>query len=267
MLAILRVRFKCYVNVCYRRFFRRNISDQKQKFQYRPSHASLVKKLSIAIERRLLSPRAFICLSDIFSLFHSVYLIAEVFACNWNQAMFRMFCGGKHFWSHLCWHLVIGCSLISGCPSIIPDALVGVVYSPNFPWNYPSYWSCVWRIRAPWGQRVKLTFIKFHLETSSSCAYDYVKVQDGYYTQLGKYCGFQIPSSSLTVEFHSDSSDTFSGFLALYQTGYSFPTRAPVWPTYRPWTTYRPYYPTTASALQHSCSSYNSEISKFTNFL
>lgn len=164
---------------------------------------------------------------------------------------------------------------------------MGVVYSPNFPWSYPSDILCVWRIRAPTGQRVKLTFIKFNLETSSSCAYDYVKVLDGYYTQLGKYCGFQIPfsisssSSSLTVEFHSDSSDTFSGFLALYQTGYSFPTRAPVWPTYtsvwptytpvwptyRPWTTYRPYYPTTASALQHSCSSYSSEISKFTNFL
>ena len=183
-------------------------------------------------------------------------------------------------WSHLCWHLVIGCSLISGCPSIIPDASVGVVYSPNFPWSYPSDISCEWRIRAPWGQRVKLTFIKFNLKAFSSCAYDYVKVLDGYYTQLGKYCGFQIPfsisssSSSLTVEFHSDSSDTFSGFLALYQTGYSFPTRAPVWPTYtpvwptyRPWTTYRPYYPTTASALQHSCSSYSSEISKFTNFL
>lgn len=201
--------------------------------------------------------------------------------------MFRMFCGGKHFWSHLCWHLVIGCSLISGCPSIIPGASVGVVYSPNFPWSYPSDISCEWRIRAPTGQRVKLTFIKFNLETSSSCAYDYVKVQNGYFTQLGKYCGFQIPfsisssSTPLTVEFHSDSSATFSGFLALYQTGYSFPTRAPVWPTYtpfwptytpvwptyRPWTTYRPYYPTKASALQHSCSSYSSEISKLTNFL
>ena len=237
--------------------------------------------------------QTFTCIPcDIFSLFHSQSiflrrLIAEVFACNWNQAMFRMFCGGKHFWSHLCWHLVIGCSLISGCPSIIPGASVGVVYSPNFPWSYPSDILCVWRIRAPTGQRVKLTFIKFNLETSSSCAYDYVKVLDGYYTQLGKYCGFQIPSSisssssSLTVEFHSDSSSTFSGFLALYQTGYSFPTRAPVWPTYtpvwptytpvwptyRPWTTYRPYYPTKASALQHSCSSYSSEISKFTNFL
>ena len=192
-------------------------------------------------------------------------LISEIFACSWNQEKFRKFCDGKHFGSHICWHLIIGCSLISGCPSIIPGASAGVIYSPNFPWSYPLSRSCEWRIRAPWGQRVHLKFIKFNLETSSfSCEFDYVEVLDKYNTQLGKYCGSDIPSSissssSLTVKFNSDYSNTFSGFLLLYQTGYSFPTGAPVWTTYRPYTSTTVQY--------HSCSSYSSETSKFISFL
>ena len=270
MLALLRVRFKCYVDVCYRHFVRHNISVQEQKCRCRPSHASLVKKLSIVVERRLLQPRDFICFSDIFSpSIHSLFflrrLISEIFACNWNQEKFRKFCDGKHFGSHICWHLIIGCSLISGCPSIIPGASAGVIYSPNFPWSYPLSRSCEWRIRAPWGQRVHLKFIKFNLETSSfSCEFDYMEVLDKYNTQLGKYCGSDIPSSissssSLTVKFNSDYSNTFSGFLLLYQTGYSFPTGAPVWTTYRPYTSTTVQY--------HSCSSYSSETSKFISFL
>lgn len=149
----------------------------------------------------------------------------------------------------------------SGCPSIIPGASAGVIYSPNFPWSYPLSRSCEWRIRAPWGQRVHLKFIKFNLETSSfSCEFDYVEVLDKYNTQLGKYCGSDIPSSissssSLTVKFNSDYSNAFSGFLLLYQTGYSFPTGAPVWTTYRPYTSTTVQY--------HSCSSYSSETSVY----
>ncbi|PFX28545.1 Tolloid-like protein 2 [Stylophora pistillata] len=143
----------------------------------------------------------------------------------------------------------------SGCPAIIPGASAGVIYSPNFPWSYTAYSSCDWRIEAPSGERVHLKFIRFHVGYYSNCDYSYVEVRDGYYNSLlGKYCGSQIPASvssssnSLTVKFRS-SYATYSGFLALYQTGYSFPTDAPA---------YRPFYPTTRSAY-HSCSSHSSE--------
>lgn len=146
----------------------------------------------------------------------------------------------------------------SGCPAIIPGASAGVIYSPNFPWSYTAYSSCDWRIEAPSGERVNLKFIRFYVGYYSNCDYSYVEVRDGYYNLLlGKYCGSQIPASvssssnSLTVKFRS-SYATYSGFLALYQTGYNFPTDAPAW------TTYRPVYPTTPSAY-HICSSYSSE--------
>ncbi|XP_022795753.1 bone morphogenetic protein 1-like [Stylophora pistillata] len=146
----------------------------------------------------------------------------------------------------------------SGCPAITPGASAGVIYSPNFPWSFAAHSSCDWRIEAPSGKRVNLKFIRFHLGYYSNCAYGHVEVRDGYYNfLLGKYCGSQIPASvssssnSLTVKFRS-SYVTYSGFLALYQTGHSFPTNASAM------TTYRPVYPTTRSAY-YSCSSYSSE--------
>lgn len=148
----------------------------------------------------------------------------------------------------------------SGCPSIIPGTSAGIIYSPNFPWSYPAYSYCDWYIQAPRWKKIKLTFIRFNLEYDSDCLDDYVEVLDGYpHHRIGKYCGSQIPTSiysssnSLTVKFRSDSYNSYSGFLALYQTGYSFPTNAPAW------ITYRPVYPTTRSAY-HSCSSHSSAI-------
>ena len=171
--------------------------------------------------------------------------------------------------------------IISGCPSIVPGASAGVIYSPNFPWNYPNRKSCVWSITAPWGKKINLKFIKFRLESSfGSCEnVDTVEIRNKYNYLMGKYCGSQIPSSvtsssSLLVQFTSDRSSTSSGFMAFYQTGYSFPTEAPTyyWTTNPPpftWTypytyhdvtTYRPDYPLTAARI-HACE-YNSQTSK-----
>ncbi|XP_078371393.1 tolloid-like protein 2 [Oculina patagonica] len=116
----------------------------------------------------------------------------------------------------------------SGCPRIVPGASAGVIYSPNFPWNYPKNISCDWLVTAPWGRIINLNFTIFNLESSSngSCS-DYVEVQYDFRTV--KYCGSNIPSSitasgSIRVRFYSDLIVTSSGFMALYQTIKSFST-------------------------------------------
>ena len=140
--------------------------------------------------------------------------------------------------------------IFSGCPEIDPLASAGVIYSPNFPWTYPTGKWCNWTIRAPLGKMVNLNFTHFHLESGSSyCGADFVEVQYNYYSYYmnnrRKFCGSKIPSSiskygSISVTFYSDFSLSYSGFLAFYQMGYSFTTTtSPVTPyTY-------PIYPTT----------------------
>ena len=141
----------------------------------------------------------------------------------------------------------------SGCPSIDPAATAGVIYSPNFPWSYPNDASCNWNITVTSRKMIKLTFIRFNLETSSLryCEFDYVSVNYSQYYYSMKFCGTQIPSSittygSISVTFYSDNSRYYSGFMAFYQTGYSFPTTASPYTTYpyytlAPYTTY-PHY-------------------------
>lgn len=75
------------------------------------------------------------------------------------------------------------------------------------------------------GKHVKLNFTAFDLESSTGCAYDYIKIYDGPTTGaalLGTWCGTTSPgaitsthsSGSLTLVFYSDYSVTGAGFTA-----------------------------------------------------
>ena len=65
-----------------------------------------------------------------------------------------------------------------------------------------------------------LTFDSFDLESHSSCWYDYMEVSYDSFSQ--RYCGTSIPGpftstgSSMVVRFHSDGSDTSTGFSAVW---------------------------------------------------
>ena len=65
-----------------------------------------------------------------------------------------------------------------------------------------------------------LTFEAFHLESSSSCEYDYVEVSYDSFSQ--RYCGSSIPGpftstgTSMVVRFHSDDIRTSTGFSAVW---------------------------------------------------
>ncbi|XP_063048657.1 deleted in malignant brain tumors 1 protein-like [Engraulis encrasicolus] len=97
----------------------------------------------------------------------------------------------------------------------------GTFSSPYHPSYYHDNAYCVWRLSAPSGQRILLTFTELELERCCSC--DYVTVHDGPstgYSQLGKLChnssqaAFHSSSNHLTVLFRSDNSGVSRGFQA-----------------------------------------------------
>ncbi|XP_046392545.1 cubilin-like [Ischnura elegans] len=102
----------------------------------------------------------------------------------------------------------------------------GVIESPNFPDSYPSSQDCTWKIIAPNGNLLNITFSHFHLENSSNsgCAYDFVEIKEGPNTEegssssIGKYCGTNLPppiSSTMpriSVHFKTDVSVAHNGF-------------------------------------------------------
>ena len=74
-------------------------------------------------------------------------------------------------------------------------------------------------------QRIRLHFTEFALESHPICAYDGVHVFDGedeWSPMLAYFCGQCLPvdiistSNVLFVQFSSDFSVTFSGFVASY---------------------------------------------------
>ncbi|KAM6900418.1 cubilin [Xenentodon cancila] len=103
----------------------------------------------------------------------------------------------------------------------------GGLSSPNYPLPYHTNAECYWSIQTSQGSQLQLSFSDFHLESSSSCSYDYLAVYDGNSSsasQLAKLCGSQLPgtinssSHHLYVKLRTDGSISTGGFLATYTT-------------------------------------------------
>ena len=100
----------------------------------------------------------------------------------------------------------------------------GTLRSPSYPSDYPNNMMCTWKITAPSGSRLRLTFNDFSLESGSCSTRDYLEVRDGSSstsTRIGTYCGtyaLNITSSGryLWIRFQSDWSLRFRGFDARY---------------------------------------------------
>jgi len=76
------------------------------------------------------------------------------------------------------------------------------------------------------GAKIEIEFLSFDVEYQSSCNYDYLEIYDGQTsssTLIGTFCGTDSPgtitstdiSGALTFVFHSDYSETFSGWDAV----------------------------------------------------
>ncbi|KAG8544589.1 hypothetical protein GDO81_022217, partial [Engystomops pustulosus] len=105
--------------------------------------------------------------------------------------------------------------------------MTGVFTSANYPSPYPHKSNCVWLIRTPAGQ-VALQFSAFDIQSSGSCAYDYIKIYDGPSKSspvlMDRTCGSGIElvplmvssSNQMLVEFVSDETVANTGFKATY---------------------------------------------------
>ncbi|XP_036451498.1 procollagen C-endopeptidase enhancer a [Colossoma macropomum] len=103
----------------------------------------------------------------------------------------------------------------------------GSIKTPNWPEkNYPPGISCSWLITVDPSMVIEVKFDKFDVEPDTYCRFDYVAFFNGGEKddsrRLGKYCGDVAPdtivtnSNVLLVQFVSDLSVTFDGFMASY---------------------------------------------------
>ena len=103
----------------------------------------------------------------------------------------------------------------------INESTSGTIKSPWAPDFYPNNLNCVWRVRAPAGKQVKLSFSLFDLE--SPCNTDYVEVSDvttGASEQRGKFCGDHpdvvSASEEIMVQFVTGPRERRKGFVMQY---------------------------------------------------
>ncbi|XP_055601686.1 cubilin homolog [Uranotaenia lowii] len=105
----------------------------------------------------------------------------------------------------------------------------GVVYSPNYPRNYPSNSSCEWTIQTNPAHTLQLTFEDIGIVRSDNCTKDYVKVYDGPIRDESKLlmtiCDSEANVTSaissgyrMLVVFQSDEALEAKGFRANFTT-------------------------------------------------
>ncbi|XP_013390347.1 CUB and peptidase domain-containing protein 2-like [Lingula anatina] len=103
----------------------------------------------------------------------------------------------------------------------------GVIKSLNYgTGNYNNNANCKWKITAPAGKIIKLTFLAFAVEEGgTSCRFDKLSVYDGSSTSarfIKNYCGKGTPNeisttgNALYLTFTSDRSEVESGFSIRY---------------------------------------------------
>ncbi|XP_060536860.1 cubilin [Cylas formicarius] len=103
------------------------------------------------------------------------------------------------------------------------------ISSPNYP-NIPTpHTECIWIIRAPAGEILRIDFEeRFDLTNDPNCNQEYVEIRDGgteYSPAIGRYCG-DSPSSNFSsdnimyVKFFTNVDDPKNGFKAKVSIGY-----------------------------------------------
>ncbi|XP_055944726.1 cubilin-like isoform X2 [Argiope bruennichi] len=120
-----------------------------------------------------------------------------------------------------------------GCGDYL-EGQTGVITSPNYPNALAAARDCTWRISAPEGRRVRLTFQEFNLprdETTGICL-SYLQVYNAtYWRQIQstsadkeKICGNTLPatmdssSAQLIMNFHTRGLSPGQGFSLTYTT-------------------------------------------------
>ncbi|XP_022803754.1 uncharacterized protein LOC111341068 [Stylophora pistillata] len=73
------------------------------------------------------------------------------------------------------------------------DKTTGWIFSPQYPGYYTNDAYYKWTLAAPPGHIIKLEFVYFDLENSSSCSHDFLEVKEPHNTH-GPFCGQSNPA-------------------------------------------------------------------------
>ena len=100
----------------------------------------------------------------------------------------------------------------------------GMLHTPNYPGNYFSNQHILWQIKPPHQWPVTVKIHGFRLEEHSSCSYDKMTILDSESCSVlfGPTCGVIKPqilnlnSTSVLIDFSSDGSGTYQGFLMTF---------------------------------------------------
>ena len=91
--------------------------------------------------------------------------------------------------------------------------------------NYAHNQSCSYTIEVAHNQVINVTFLEFHLESSTNCVHDWLQIHDGSDTPartIGRFCGTNLPSSfvstthQLYMWMRTDYSVAHPGFRLVY---------------------------------------------------
>ena len=97
----------------------------------------------------------------------------------------------------------------------------GILHTPDYPENYPSYQHIIWQIKPPHKGPVTVRIHDFKLEQSSTCRFDKMAIFDSENCAVlfGPACGviepqvLKLNSTSVEIEFTSNPRWSFQGFL------------------------------------------------------
>ncbi|XP_034938584.1 cubilin [Chelonus insularis] len=98
----------------------------------------------------------------------------------------------------------------------------GTLASPSYPESYPLNIECVWILHTSAGNRIRVSFSEFDLESSSNCDRDYLEIrqESAIGKLIGVYCGTKIEeittNTTVWIKFRSDNANTAKGFLGEY---------------------------------------------------
>ena len=91
-----------------------------------------------------------------------------------------------HFFRLISWLFFIACGGDL-------NATTGTISSPNYPGTYPHNDVCGWVIRAPLGQKIRITFSAFTLENpTGNVCHDFLEIREGRYPTSHLYGRYHI---------------------------------------------------------------------------
>ncbi|KAH3830038.1 hypothetical protein DPMN_103275 [Dreissena polymorpha] len=110
------------------------------------------------------------------------------------------------------------------CGGVLTDP-IGVITSPNFPYDYNNNERCTWVINAPEGSRINVNITDFAMEYHVQCRHDYLEIFNGPNfdsSSIGKFCGtappdgFKSQTHSVSIFFFTDAVSSARGFNLTY---------------------------------------------------